>query len=219
MVRDGSPQVEGACVFCDKKNFGERLIAETPSLYYVATLGQITDGGYTLVIPKRHVSCLGAMEERGLIGVENAMRDAACAIDTEYGVKPLIFEHGIVGQTVQHAHLHLLPTEIYLGRKVTEDFPKAECSFLTSLGLIGRLHKMKEKKYLLWNVPARPWVRNDGVSFFEAVWDPPAPKQYLRIVAAELTGKPERANWQNMDPELDKKLWSETVTRLAPYLR
>lgn len=211
--------MEGTCVFCERKNFEERLIAETPSLYYVATLGQITDGGYTLVIPKRHVPCIGAMEARELIGVENAMRDAACAIDTEYGIKPLIFEHGIVGQTIQHAHLHLLPTEVFLGSKVTEDFPKAELTRLASFGLIGRLHAETGRKYLLWNVPARPWARNDGVSFFEIVWDPPAPPQYLRTITAELMGRPERGNWRNMDPELDRELWSSTVTRLAPYLR
>ena len=219
MVRDCSPQVEGACVFCDKKNFGERLIAETPSLYYVATLGQITDGGYTLVIPKRHVSCLGAMEESELAGVEGAMRDAAEAIDAEYGVKPVIFEHGIVGQTVPHAHLHLMPAEIRLDERVTKDFPQAELTVMSSFGLISRLYRGTEKKYLLWNVPARPWLQNDGMTLFEAVWDPPAPPQYLRIVAAELTGKPDRANGRTMAPELDKKLWSETVARLAPYLR
>ena len=218
MVRDCSPQVEGACVFCDKKNFGERLIAETPSLYYVATLGQITDGGYTLVIPKRHVSCLGAMEEGEIPEIKLAVGTASDAIDIEYGLEPVVFEHGIVGQTVPHAHLHLMPAEIRLDERVTKDFPQAELTVMSSFGLISRLYRGTEKKYLLWNMPGVPKCHfPDGL--FQATWDPPAPPQYLRIVAAELTGKPERANWRNMDPELDKKLWSETVTRLAPYLR
>jgi hypothetical protein len=40
---------------------------------------------------------------------------------------------------------------------------------------------------------------------------------YLRIVAAEALGKPERANWRTMDAALDKKLYLETVSRLKPY--
>ncbi|MBI2037115.1 MAG: HIT domain-containing protein [Candidatus Liptonbacteria bacterium] len=217
MVRQGSPQVEGACVFCDKKNFGERLIAETPSLYYVATLGQIT-GGYTLVIPKRHVSCLGAMTEEEVAEVKHAVEVAGDAIDMEYGMEPVVFEHGIVGQTVQHAHLHLVPANVRIEDRIHADFPGAKIDFISSLEVLRRCYAAEGKKYLLWSMPGIPKCYfPDGL--FQATWDPPAPPQYLRIVAAELTGKPERANWRNMDPELDKKLWSETVTRLAPHLR
>jgi len=217
MVRDSSPQVEGPCVFCDKKNFGERLIAETPSLYYVATLGQIT-GGYTLVIPKQHVSCLGAMTEEEVAEVKRAVETASDAIDMEYGLEPIVFEHGIVGQTIQHAHLHLVPANVHIENKIHADFPEAKIDILASLEVLRRCYAAEGKKYLFWSMPGIPkCFFPDGL--FQATWDPPAPKQYLRIVAAELTGKPERANWQNMDPELDKKLWSETVARLAPYLR
>lgn len=209
--------MERPCVFCDRSQFEERLIGETSSLYFIATLGQITDGGYTLIIPKRHVSCLGAMEGVELVEVDLAMRDAANAIDAEYGTKPLVFEHGIVGQTIQHAHLHLLPTAIDLTERIRKDYPDRELSLFSWFTSINRLYGEMGEKYLLWNIPARPWLRNDGVSFFRAVWDPPAPPQYLRIVAAELIGRPERANWRNMDPELDKRLWTETVRRLKKY--
>jgi len=43
------------CPFCDKKQFEERLIAEVDGFYLIATLGQITDGGYVLLVPKEHV--------------------------------------------------------------------------------------------------------------------------------------------------------------------
>ena len=48
-------------------------------------------------------------------------------------------------------------------------------------------------------------------------WNPPAPPQYLRLIVAELLGHPERGNWRNMDPELDKQLGQETVDRLKLY--
>ena len=196
------------CVFCDRKNFEERLIAETPALYFIATLGQITDGGYTLVVPKRHVPCAGAMEEKEVAEMEEAMQKASGAIEMEYGIRPVAFEHGIVGQTIQHAHLHLVPANIRLAKKICEDFPEAQINFLASLEVLRRIYPWEgKKKYLLWSTP-------EGL--LKAIWDPPAPRQYLRIVAAELLGRPERANWQNMDPELDKQLWTETVRRLKP---
>jgi hypothetical protein len=67
---------------------------------------------------------------------------------------------------------------------------------------------MGRKKYLLWSTP-------EGL--LKTVTDPPAPLQYLRTVAAELTGRPERANWRDINQEDDKKLWQETVSRLKPY--
>ena len=50
-----------SCVFCDKKNFTERVVYENESAYVIASLGQITDGGYLLLVPKIHASCMGAM--------------------------------------------------------------------------------------------------------------------------------------------------------------
>ena len=67
---------------------------------------------------------------------------------------------------------------------------------------------MGRKKYLLWSTP-------EGM--IKVAIDPPALLQYLRIVAAELIGRPERGDWRNMDQELDKQLWQETVNRLKPY--
>ncbi len=79
---------------------------------------------------------------------------------------------------------------------------------ISTLKNFGIVYSKLQKPYLLWN---------DFGLIFEIIWDPPAPLQYLRIVVADALGRPERANWRNMDPELDKKLWSETVKRLKPY--
>lgn len=198
-----------SCVFCDRTKFEERIIAENKNWYLVATLGQITDGGYILIIPKQHVSCIGAMKEQKLIKIENILRVASDYIEIEYGVRPIIFEHGIVGQTVQHAHLHLLPAEIRMCGRIYRDFPNTQICFLDSLKILRCNYDMTgRKKYLFWSTPE---------DILKLVIDPPAPLQYLRIVAAELLGRPERGNWRNMDPELDKQLWQETVSRLKPY--
>jgi diadenosine tetraphosphate (Ap4A) HIT family hydrolase len=59
------------CVFCERKNFEERIITETSSLYFVASLGQITNGGYTLIIPKKHILCVGMASEGEVLEIED----------------------------------------------------------------------------------------------------------------------------------------------------
>lgn len=197
------------CVFCDRIEFKERIIAESNAFYIIAPLGQITDGGYVLVIPKRHVPCIGAMKGGEIFKINNIYRAISDYVEVEYSIRPIIFEHGIVGQTIQHAHLHILPANIRMCGRIYRDFPNSQICFLDSLALIKWAYDMSgRKKYLFWSTP-------EGL--FKAIIDPPAPPQYLRIIAAEILGRPERANWRNMNPGLDKKLWQETVNRLKPY--
>ena len=201
--------MDSNCVFCDRTKFEEQIIAENRDFYLIATLGQITNGGYTLIIPKRHVSCVGAMKERDIVDIDNEMSAASDYTEIEYGVRPIVFEHGVVGQTIKHAHLHLLPARIRMCGRIYRDFPNSQVCFLGSLKMLRYNYEMTGgKKYLLWSTP-------EGL--IKAIIDPPAPLQYLRTVSAELVGHPERANWRDCDPETDKQLWQETVSRLKPY--
>lgn len=227
------------CVFCDRTQFEERLVAEhsvveNEEYNIIATLGQITDGGYVLVVPKKHISCMAALPSHEMGSMVTALQEAYTALASEYKHKysasirfcPVtIFEHGIVGQTIKHAHLHLLPAVIDLSPKIRADFPTAEIQELSYDAHLQRdgyvhvsldntyvhlyeIYKKRQEPYLFWTTTiGRPMV----------CWNPPAPLQYLRIIAAELLDRPERANWRTMDPELDKQLGSGTVTRLKPY--
>lgn len=202
-------KVNNNCIFCDRTKFKERVIAETKDWYLIATLGQITDGGYALIIPKRHISCIGAMKEQEVSKISDILHVSSDYIEIEYGIRPIIFEHGIVSQTIQHAHLHLLPAKIRLCGRIYKDFPNSQICFLDSLKLLRLNYDMTGgRKYLLWST-------HEGL--LKVIMDPPAPLQYLRLIAAELLGRPERGNWRNMDPELDKRLGQETVNRLKPY--
>ncbi len=207
------------CVFCDMSKIGERLIADLGDWYVAATLGQITDGGYALVIPKEHIPCMGALTSHSPGSQTETMFGAVqrvCqALSLEYqksnATAPYpvtVFEHGIVGQTVKHAHLHLLPTQIDLTSRIRKDFPGAEIQKLTHAAHLQALYLECPEPYLFWTTP-------DGPSM--VCWGPPAPPQYLRLVTAELLGRPERGNWRNMDAELDNRLCQETVVRLKPY--
>lgn len=201
------------CVFCDKSQFEERIIGETNEFWIIATLGQISDGGYVLLVPKRHVECIGAMRHCEARKLEALKYKIDRALYKEYGTGAEIwFEHGIIGQSIKHAHLHLIPLSLDITHKVNRDFsdywinimPEKELS-----GLFLTVYAHEKEPYLLWK---------DAVSCnLKILWNPPAPLQYLRTVVAEAAGRPERANWRTMDAELDKELWSETVKKLKPY--
>lgn len=212
----------GDCVFCDRSQFEKRLVGETGDFWIIAGLGQISNGGYVLLVPKRHVSCIGALEPEEARLVGPAVEKIRGAVLREYVSLPslIIFEHGIVGQTIKHAHLHFVPALCNITDRICRDFPQSAILRVMPdiLGnqndweKVRQLYSIVRKPYLLWY---------DGyislASGMKICLDPPAPLQYLRIVVADEAGCPERANWRTMDPELDKKLWIETVKRLKPY--
>lgn len=208
--------MEKTCVFCDRKQFEERLIHETDDFNVIATLGQITDGGYVLLAPKRHILCYGAFDEE-LFHESLMLGEKICrALTAEYGLSrtgetpcpATAFEHGIVGQTIKHGHVHFVPALMDFSDRIRRDFPAAETDKLTKFAHIPESYSQHPEPYLFWT---------DKNGLGNVCWNPPAPPQYLRILAAKELGRPERANWRTMDAELDRKLWSETVRRLTPY--
>ncbi len=198
------------CVFCDRKNFEERLVGETGEFWIIATLGQISDGGYLLLVPKRHVLCVGGMEEPEIREAEFLADKIFMALAIEYwsGEPAIIFEHGIAGQTINHGHLHFIPEPFDMTPEIGKDFPDETLLRINSLNDLRILYRYRQKPYLLWS---------DASEQMRVFWKPRVPNQYLRIIVAGLLGRPKRADWRKMDPELDRKLWSETVKKLKPY--
>lgn len=203
------------CVFCDRSKFEERLCGETKDFWIIATLGQIPKkGGYVLLVPKRHVACVGAMTKLEIEMFSSYIYKIRCALYEKYNLLDIdqitVFEHGIVGQTIKHAHFHFVPEPCNITERALKDFPQNEIVNMESGSLdeLRKLYRKRKEPYLIW--------KDDGPKI-KICWNPLAPPQYLRTVVAEALGRPERANWREMDPELDKKLWSETVRRLKPY--
>lgn len=204
------------CIFCDKSQFEERLCGEADDFWVIATLGQITDGGYVILVPKRHVKCVGAMEDAEIMLLEQLKNRVDEALAEEYGIgAETLFEHGIVGQSIKHAHLHLIPAKLDISTRIKRDFGSISWIYklppARALQFLATTHVYKNyEPYLLWQ---------DATNYhWQICWNPQnVPMQYMRLIIAEALNRPERGNWRNMDPELDKKLWSETVRRLKPY--
>lgn len=100
------------CVFCTRREQPE-ILFETRSLYVMPDKFP-TRPGHALIISKAHLPCLAAVPElvaeleEAKARVEQFLVEAYPAAD---GGAPAIYamEHGVVGQTVFHAHLHVVP--------------------------------------------------------------------------------------------------------------
>ena len=195
------------CVFCDPSKLKPRTIAKLPGVSVVATLGQITEGGYLLLIPTTHAPCLGSLDKEQIASFDRIVKRSISLLKLEYLEPVTIFEHGIVGQTIKHAHLHLLPTAVDFTEKVASDFPSSKIEVVDNFTQLQAMYQIRQEPYLLWSTFNEKYL---------VCWNPPAPPQYLRTLSAELLGVPECANWKNMDPEVDKALIDDTMERLTP---
>jgi diadenosine tetraphosphate (Ap4A) HIT family hydrolase len=101
-----SNDTEAGCVFCSRIDQPEVLF-ETPSLYVMPDKLP-TRQGHCLVIAKEHLACYAAAPE--VLGeLEEAKERVARFLTEAYGGEAVyVMEHGVVGQTVFHAHLHVL---------------------------------------------------------------------------------------------------------------
>jgi diadenosine tetraphosphate (Ap4A) HIT family hydrolase len=95
-----------ACPFCAPEHL-DTVLAETEHFRIIADHAPLVEG-HTLIIPRAHYPCYGAVPleyEPELIAVK---RRVARFFRARY--RPAVFfEHGVFRQTVFHAHLHAFP--------------------------------------------------------------------------------------------------------------
>jgi len=186
------------CPFCSlNEETRARVIKETKNFFILSDIGPIVEG-HLLLIPKKHLECFGALD-KNLERKFQALKDEIYYFVYENYGFPLIFEHGIGGQTVYHAHLHFIPTknrlllEPLLLDKVIEKIRKNEeitgkkIIPVKSFEAVKNYHQ-KYGKYLYLEERDKKYIVR-GENF--------APR-ILREIVAELLGVPERGNWREV---------------------
>jgi len=193
------------CTFCnaklgDRSQIYERTIIETPNFRVFPTLGQIAEG-YLLIVPKEHYACVGSMPEPVLDEMIELKDEVDKRLTGAYQ-KPIYFEHGVIGQTVLHAHMHAVPCEH--DAHITSNFNSnfANYKFINS---IKDLKDIWQKKgvYLYYEAGSE-----------KAVFYTDIMPMYARIVVAGTLDVPERANWRTMDRKLDDEMIQRTLDKL-----
>src|SRR3989338_4786678 len=100
--------LEDHCPHCEVNGWAFKyLLTQTPLFNVVCDVHPLREG-HLLIIPKRHVRCAAEYTAQEWEGFKRLYEDLCQWLYTHYGFVAT-FEHGIIGQTVFHSHIHLLP--------------------------------------------------------------------------------------------------------------
>lgn len=137
--------------------------------------------GHILIIPKEHISTMGNLPKESFEKYIDLYSKVKSFVNEYYGDVG-IFEHGIAGQTVFHAHTHFLPFNHDTPKIITDN---------EALWKITNLYDMKKEfeerqKYLFFENKNQMWLVDTKLGF----------PRFFRDIFAGLLNAKERANWK-----------------------
>ena len=151
----------------------------------VAPLGP----GHTLLVSEQHVLAMNKLSSQALLELDLFRQEIAGRLQSMYSLPTIAFEHGLCNRAkspgcgIDHAHLHMLPTDIDVVQLFTEDFEVASLENLDKLGEATKGHD----EYLL--------LIDAGGGVNVAFPDSPI-SQYFRRKLAQVMGR-ELWNWND----------------------
>ena len=184
-MEDHSEQaIKANCPHCDPSSHAfAYLLEQTENFYIVCDAHPIIEG-HILIIPKQHISCIGAYSKELFREFLILDEKVSQFLLKEYKAISS-FEHGILGQTVFHSHIHYLP----FSGKPTDIVLEGEDK-IDTLTKFSELQAILEKSggYLFFSIGKNKWTVNPAIA---------APR-FFRDRFANSFGRPERGNWKIM---------------------
>ena len=98
---------ERNCVFCDREKIQQDIIYETPNLMIKVGFSLFAPG-QTMLLSKEHYSCFAAIPDT-LDQEYNDVKNSLTRRVAETFSEPFLIEMGVWGQSVSHAHTHVIP--------------------------------------------------------------------------------------------------------------
>ncbi|MEK6932608.1 MAG: HIT domain-containing protein [Nanoarchaeota archaeon] len=97
-----------ACVFCDEEKYKEDIISNGNNFFIKVGFGLMAPG-HVLLVSKEHYRCFGDLPD--LLEEEHQrLKESFIEKITKKFAKPFLIEYGIWGQSVFHAHKHIIPS-------------------------------------------------------------------------------------------------------------
>lgn len=169
------------CPHCDFSGWAYLSKVEETPLFNVICDSHPLLEGHLLIIPKRHVVCVGDYTEAEFNEFESLYNKYKAILKKIYG--PLaIFEHGKIGQTVFHSHVHFVPFKGNIADVAPEDCTKT----ISNLSELFSLYQ-NEGQYLFIEID-RPYIIDTAIG---------APR-FFRDRLGKVLNAMERANWKSM---------------------
>ena len=184
MPEDWSEEnIKKNCPHCDRTSpTFDYFLEETGAFWVTCDPNPIVEG-HILVIPKKHLSCVGEYSEAVFQEFSGIDGKISGFLRKTYGVCSS-FEHGKLGQTVFHSHVHYLP---FQGNAL--DIVPEGNDRLTQLKSLSNPKSLYEKSggYLYFSTEDGAWIVDPSLA---------APR-FFRDRFASALGRPERGNWKD----------------------
>jgi diadenosine tetraphosphate (Ap4A) HIT family hydrolase len=172
------------CPHCDPASEAfEDLLEETANFRVVSDHHPLC-AGHILIIPKEHLSCVGEYSSEILAEFVRQYQIVSAFVLKQFG-SVATFEHGKIGQTVFHSHVHILPFDGSPNAIIPEGI-----SHCTHLAELEDLHSIfdAQGRYLFFSIGNRSWTVDTTLG---------APRFFRDRFSAAM-GRPERGNWKAM---------------------
>lgn len=185
MEKINTRNISEICPHCDSKSLAlKHKLKQTKEFNIVCDVHPLCEG-HILIIPKEHISCIGAYSESLFKEFESLYSDVSDFMNKTYGPFA-VFEHGIIGQTVFHSHVHFLPFQ----GSFIDVIPEGE----DKLEKISKLEEIKEYykklgKYLFISI-------NNDMRMVDLVL---GSSRFFRDRFAVALDNPQRGNWKEME--------------------
>jgi len=113
---------EKNCIFCNHKLIEKEILWNYNNFFIKVGVG-ILGPGHIMLVSKKHISCFGELPE-GLKEEFKRIKEEVNKKVEDYFYRPIIFEQGAYGQSVNHAHLHFVPeqNDLYNLKNIKEKF-------------------------------------------------------------------------------------------------
>ena len=167
-----------------KGGFGIKYpLVETDNFLVVCDVHPLIEG-HILVIPKEHISCMGSLNNESFKEYGQLYEKTMFFLKNAYG-SAAVFEHGIAGQTVFHAHTHFFPFKCSIQDIVPE---KETLKGLENIDDI-KAEFNKEGTYLYVALDGEKWLVDTKIGF----------PRFFRDRFANALGVSERGNWKKTE--------------------
>lgn len=169
----------------------DKILFESKNFAVFPSLGALIEG-WLLLVPKHHVLCLGALTRELHVELDRLRNEVSFTLGASYGAVKF-FEHGparpnqLVGCGVDHAHLHMVPTQISLMEGAKAVFPEPlKWEPASNLQETASLYQAGLPYLYVEEAPGNGYVTTH----------PRLPSQMFRKVIAGGIGRSEQYDWR-----------------------
>ncbi len=171
------------CLHCPGSYALSHPLFDDDKFWIICDIHPITEG-HILIIPKDHISCMGALDDETFERYKELYSRVKGFVKKEYG-SVAIFEHGIIGQTVFHAHTHFFPFKGKTNEIIEDSSILRKIESLDSV----KTEFISAGKYLFFE-------NNDEMFLVDTIVGYP---RFFRDIFAKLLGAESRGNWKTTE--------------------